>query len=149
MKRILAFVLLISIFTVTACSKKRCAADILTELMREYPIDATVYSSLLTEGEEGYIGEEMLSLLYQTDVCPVAELALVFYGKVDTVREIGVFIVGSGEEYILVSDLVSRRLELLSSFSEGEGFIRKHKNVLIYGFVEDASYAKELLDSIL
>lgn len=150
MKRIVALLLLLSLhLSLTACSKKQSAADILGEVCREYPISAQIYSSLSAEDEEGYIDAEMMTALFGMDSCPVSEFAVVLYGKVDTVREIGVFITDNGDERIRVSELLSRRISFLSSFSSGEGFIRKYRGVLVYGFVEDASCLEELLDSIL
>ena len=149
MKRIIAAFLCASLLMLTSCSRDASAEDVLTEFCREYPISASVYSSLSAEGEAGYIDSEMIRLLYGVDEYPTDEFALVLYGKVDTVREIGVFITKDGSERIVIAELLSRRISFLSSFSDGEGFIRKYRGVLVYGFVEDASYAEAIFDRIL
>lgn len=149
MKKTIALLLLLSLIFITSCSEKRCADEILLEFCEGYPISANLYSSLAEKGDEGYIDTEMLNALYGTDSLPTAEFSLALYGKVDTVREIGVFLTGMGEDRIELTELLSSRIKFLSSFSSGEGFIRKYKGVLVYGFVEDSSYAEELFDRII
>lgn len=149
MKRTIAILLLLSLIFITSCSEKRCAEEILLEFCKEYPINASLYSSLAHKGDEGYIDGEMLYTLYGTDSFPTAEFSLALYGKVDTVREIGVFLTDMGEDRIELTELITNRIKFLSSFSRGEGFIRKYKGVLVYGFVEDSSYAEALFDRII
>ena len=147
--RIIALLILISTLTLTACTHKPCAKDVLSELCREHPITREIYSSLDGEYESGHIDQQMLNSLYGTEEYPVREFALVFYGRIDTVREIGVFITDSGDDVIRVSEMATARISFLSTFSGGEGFIKKYRGVIVYGFVEDASYTEEILDSIL
>lgn len=149
MKRTVALLILISLVLLTSCSKKRCAEEILLEFCDEYPISSNVYSSLAGESNAGYIDSEMLYALYSTEKFPVREFSLVLYGKVDTVREIGVFVTEKGEDRIELTELLSKRISFLSSFSDGEGFVKKYKGVLVYGFVEDSSYAEALFDKII
>ena len=147
--RIIALLLLISVLPLTACSQKRSAEDVLTRYCEEHPIDQQIYSSLADEYDTGHIDREMLTSLYGDEEYPVRELALVFYGKVDTVREIGVFITSGGDDVIRASEIAAARIRFLSGFSRGEGFIKKYRGVLVYGFVEDASYTEEIFDRIL
>ena len=148
MKRLLAMILS-SIFLLTSCGAKTSAEEVLVGFCREYPITAQIYSSLREENESGYIDQEMLTALFGTDEYPTDDFALVFYGKVDTVREIGVFVTENGEDIIGISELLTRRIAFLSTFSEGEGFIRKYRGAIVYGFVEDASRIEKLFDSML
>ena len=149
MKRTIAVLLLLSLIFITSCSNKRSAEDILLEFCKEYPISANFYSSLAHKDDVGYIDAEMLYALYGLEEFPTAEFSLALYGKVDTVREIGVFLTDMGEDRIELTELLSNRIKFLSSFSRGEGFIRKYKGVLVYGFVENSSYAEELFDRII
>ena len=149
MKKIIAVLLVISILPLSACKKTRSAEDILSELIKEYPIEATLYSSLCYEGDEGYIDTDMLSALYGVSEYPTRDFAVVLYGKVDTVREIGVFVTDGGDDVIRTTEIITRRISFLSSFAEGEGFIKKYRGVLVYGVVWNSSYAEELFDRIL
>lgn len=149
MKRTATVILFVSIIFLTSCRSEKRSDDILRTFCREYPIDSVVYSSFAHANDEGYIDEEMIFALYGVDEYPACEFSLVLYGKVDTVREIGVFITESADDRIELSELFARRISFLSSFSDGEGFIRKHGGVLVYGFVEDASYAEALFDKII
>ena len=147
--RILALVLLLATLLLTSCTQVRHADEVLSEFCREYPIDRQIYSSLANEREEGYVDREMLRALYGVSECPVRDFALVFYGKVDTVREIGVFVIGRGDDVVEISELAARRISFLSAFSDGEGFIKKYKGALVYGFVESAADTEAIFDSIL
>ena len=147
--RIVALILLLSTLLLTACTQVRRSDEVLSAFCREYPIDRQIYSSLASERDEGYVDAEMLRALYGIFEYPVRDFSLVFYGKVDTVREIGVFIIGKGDDIIEISELVARRISFLSTFSKGEGFIRKYKGTLVYGFVENAADAEKIFDSIL
>lgn len=149
MKKTLALLIILALIPITSCSEKRCAEEILSEFCNEYPISASLYSSLSHEGDGGYIDSEMLYVLYGTDRFPASEFSLALYGKVDTVREIGVFVTGRGEDRIELTELLSNRIKFLSTFSDGEGFVKKYRGVLVYGFVEDSSYAEELFDRII
>lgn len=149
MKRTVCVILFASIIFLTSCKGGRSSDDILKDFCQEYPIDSVIYSSLAYENGEGYIDKEMLLGLYGLDEYPVKEFSLVLYGKVDTVREIGVFITESSEDRIELFEILSRRISFLSSFSDGEGFIRKYKGVIVYGFVMDAAYAESIFDKII
>jgi hypothetical protein len=148
MKRFV-LLLLASVILITSCTETVRAEDVLGKFCREYPVSAVIYSSLSDKNEPGYIDSEMLTALYGTDEYPVTEFALVFYGKVNTVREVGVFVTENGDDVIEITELLTRRISFLSTFSDGEGFIRKYKGVLVYGFVEDSAYVQEIFDGIL
>lgn len=149
MKRFLALLLLGSLLVMSSCSRSACAEDILTAVCREYPLDATVYSSHKREGEDGFIDGEMLVTLYGTDEGLTGEFALVLYGKVDTVREIGVFITEKGDDIIGIAELLRRRIDFLSSASDGEGFLKKYRGAIVYAFVNDSSRIEALFDSVM
>ena len=149
MKRAIALLIILLLIPFTSCSEKKDSFAILTEFCDEYPIDSCLYSSQYGKGERGYIDPEMLYSLYGTERFPGCEFSLVMYGKVDTVREIGVFVTEKGEDRIELIELITKRINFLSSFSDGEGFIRKYRGVLVYGFVEDSSYAEALFDRII
>ena len=149
MKRLFAFLVLTSLLLVTSCSERICAEDILTLVCREYPLDATVYSSKRAETEDGFIDDEMLITLYGTSEMPTAEFSLVLYGKVDTVREIGVFVIDKGEDVIALAELLGRRLDFLSSASVGEGFLKKYRGAMVYAFVGDAERIETIFDGVM
>ena len=149
MKKTAVLLLISFALLLTSCSENVCASDVIDEFCREYPIDSLIYSSLSCSGEAGYIDGEMLRALYDIDEHPVREYALVLYGKVDTVREVGVFITENGEDEIILVDLLSKRLAFLGSFADGEGFIRRYRGVIVYGFVDNSDRAQEVFDGII
>lgn len=149
MKRLTALLLLLSLLTLTSCKEERCAKEILYSFCLAYPMDARIYSSLADEGSDGYIDSEMLVALYNGVEPKAREYALVLYGKVSTVREIGVFITNTGDERKEIFELASDRLDFLDSFAQGEGFVRKYRTVTVYGFVDDSAEAIRLFDEIL
>ena len=149
MKKTLSLMLLLSFGFIASCSPKRDAEAIAFEFCLAYPMEAQVYSSLLHEHEDGYIDEEMLVSLYGDVEIPTEEFALILYGKVSTVREIGVFITKNSDERMKLFELATNRIEFLSSFFEGEGFIKKYRGVFVYGFINDAERAEEIFDGII
>lgn len=149
MKRTLSIILLLCLVFLTSCSPERRAEDIAAEFCRGYPLEAKVYSSLADEHEDGYIDAEILMALYGDDNVPTEEFALILYGKVSTVREIGIFITKTSDERMELYELASGRIKLLSSLTGGEGFIRKYRGVFVYGFVDDAERAKRIFDGTL
>lgn len=149
MKRIALLLLICSLLTLTSCSGKVDAAAVIREFCAQYPLDARVYSSLAGKGEDGYIDDEMLSLLYGSKERPTEEFALALYGKVDTVREIGVFVIRNGDDTIELIETLNKRISFLSSCSDGEGVVRKYKGALVYAFVRDADHAIEIFDGII
>ena len=149
MKRAVAVLIVVSLLTLVSCEATPSATDVLSSFCDAYHIDSQVYSSLSEYGDDGYIDSDMLRALYGMDDALVDEFALVLYGKVSTVREIGVFIARSGEERMKVYEIASERVELLSSLADGEGFVRKYKSVIVYGFVDDSAKAISILEKII
>ncbi len=149
MKKAISIILLLSLMTITSCKGTGNALDIAYSFCEEYPLEAEVYSSLFSEGEDGYIDDEMLVALYGKSELSVSEFAIVLYGKVGTVYEVGVFITPNGHQRMDIVELAKYRIDFLSSLAEGEGFIKKYRTVTVYGFLDDPSRAERLLDSLI
>ena len=149
MKRTVALIIILSLIPFTSCSGGQSAESIATAFCEGYPLYTDVYSSEKSEGQKGYIDSQMLTALYGGTARPTGEFALVLYGRVDTVREIGVFVAENGDDRMEVIALATERIELLSSLAEGEGFVKKYNTVIVYGFVDDVERATRLFDSIL
>lgn len=149
MKKVISLLLAFSIILLSSCESTRTSLDIALSFCEEYPLDATVYSSLATENDKRYIDADVLTLLFGIDQHPVSDYTLVLYGKVSTVRELGVFITRNSDERMKVVELATGRIDFLESFADGEGFIKKYHTVTVYGFVEDASRAEWLLDNLI
>ena len=149
MKKVISLILLISLVWLTSCQKTPSAASVALSFCEAYPLEAEVYSSLSEKGEKGYIDAEMLTALYGTSELSVDEFALVLYGKVGTVYEFGVFLTENSDEKMDVIELATNRINFLSSFARGEGFVKKYRTLVVYGFVDDASRAERLLDSLI
>lgn len=149
MKKAISLILLFSLIFLTSCRKTVRAEDIALSFCEGYPLEAKVYSSLSIQGEEGYIDGKMLTALYGISELTVDEFALVLYGKVSTVREFGVFITKNSDDRMEIIELATNRINFLSSFAEGEGFVKKYRTVMVYGFVDNASRAEGLLDGLI
>ena len=149
MKRAVALLIIISILSLASCKSAPSATDVLSSFCSEYPIDSQIYSSLAEYGDDGYIDADMLRALYGVEKAPVDEFAVVLYGKVSTVREIGVFIASNSDERMKAYEFASERVDLLLSLADGEGFVRKYKGIIVYGFVEDNKRAISILEKII
>ena len=149
MKRLFALLLSFVLVFITSCTREASAEAVLRELCRVYPINAVVYSSRASEYEDGYISEDMLVALYGESDIPASEIAVVMYGDVGAAREIGAFTVRTGSERMRLFELATERINFLSSFVDGEGFVKKYHGVMVYGFVDDALSVERVLDSLL
>ena len=149
MKKAISIVLLFSLLFLSSCTETKNSMDIALAFCDGYPFDATVYSSLATENDQGYIKSEMLMTMFAIAEHPVSDYALVLYGKVSTVRELGVFVTRNSDERMKVTELATNRIEFLESFVDGEGFIKKYRTVTVYGFFDDVSRAEWLLDNLI
>lgn len=149
MRKTVALLLFMSMLFFTSCASRSRPCDVVSSICMEYPIDATVYSSTYLNGEKGYINSEMLLNLYDTDDLPADEFAIVLYGKVGNVREIGVFATSNGYQKLELITLISKRIEFLDSFAEGEGFVKKYRGAVAYGFVDNAEKVISILDKVM
>ena len=149
MKKAITILMLLSFAFLTSCTETKNPMDIALAFCDEYPLDATVYYSSAAEDENGYIDTEMLMTIFSINNHPVNDYALVLYGKVSTVRELGVFVTRNSNERMKVTELAPNRIRFLESFVDGEGFIKKYRTMTVYGFVDDASRAEWLLDNLI
>ena len=149
MKKAISIVLLFSLLLLSSCTETKNSMDIALAFCDGYPLDATVYSSLATENDQGYIKSEMLMTMFAIAEHPVSDYTLVLYGKVSAVRELGVFVTRNSDERMKVTELATSRIEFLESFVDGEGFIKKYRTVTVYGFFDDVSRAEWLIDNLI
>ena len=91
----------------------------------------------------------MLTMLFGLSDPSGIEIAFVSYGDVGTVREIGIFSARGSEERMYLFELASDRISFLSTFVDGEGFVKKYRGVIAYGFVDDAIALQKALDALL
>ena len=149
MKRIPAIILLLSMLFVTSCSARADAEELLLTFCDEYPISAEILSSLADEGEDGYVTDEVREVLFSGYDRLPDEYALALYGRVDTIMEAGVFITDSADERMALYELLKKRIDLLSSFTDGEGFMKNYHGIFVYAFVSDRERAEKLFDAII
>ena len=149
MRRIVALTLLFAMLFITSCSADADAETILSAFCREYPISAQMLSSLADEGEDGYVTDEVRDVIFYGYTDLPREYALVLYGRVDTVLEVGVFLTDSADERMALYELLKNRIDLLSSLVEGEGFMKNYNGIFVYAFVDDTERAEKLFDSII
>ena len=137
------------IFIFTSCYRAVNPKDILDGFCCSYGINAEVYHSGAQYGDDGYIDSEMLNSLYGIDEAFRYDFAIVMYCDVTRVREIAVFKADTGDERMYLFELITDRLRFLSSFADGEGFIKKYRGAIVYGFVDDADGVERAFDSLL
>ena len=147
-KTLVSVALIFSAFlSVASCSRKeRNAYDILLRFCEAYPLYGTVYNSGTPEDEL----DDILTLLFEGEEgrVPRGNFAVMLYGSMDTVSEVGVFVTSFGHEIIDVIELAERRIGILDDSSEGEGFIIRDREVVVYGFVGDKDRAVRLFKYI-
>lgn len=150
MKKTVYALFVLFAFLLASCSRSTgSACDMLVAFCSEYPISASVYTSIAEDGDARQIDRQMLLSLYGVDGYPTDEFAIALYGKVGSVREIGVFFTDNGVQRAELFDLINSRISFLSSFSDGEGFVKKYGEIIVYGFVDDAARAVGIFDMLI
>ena len=148
-RELLSLVLLITILvSMGSCYQRgeRDAYEMLVCFSEAYPIHGTVYYYDTPSDEL----EGVLAVLFdgEEERIPRNNIAILLYGKTDEVSEIGIFVTSFAEEAMDIIELADRRIGVLESSSDGEGFIFRDREIVAYGFVGDKDRAIRLLKSI-
>ena len=151
MKKIISLLLIyIALsFSLLSCSPSAVSTlDVITKFEREFNTGGRIYSSLIAEGEDGYISSDMREALFPEGL-PQCEYSLLMYSTLGDVSELGIFALEDGGKALELMSVINDRLKLLSSFIEGESFIYEKGSVIAYGFFDNAEEAKKLLKSLM
>ncbi len=155
MKRIiyLAAVLLIvlsPIVILVGCSAEHDPEQVVSQICSAYGIAGRKYSSTASEDEDGYIGQRLESVIFDSHVPPSVEYCLVLHSKLDSLYEVGAFRCSAGEDRLYVRELVEKRLELLgATVPKGEGTVLVRGELVIYAYLPDVSKLGGTVDKIL
>ncbi len=150
MKRIVSVLLLFVILTslVSCRTHHDNSMSVVLAYAEESESAGVVYSSLAKEGEDGYISPSLRAALFGDGELP-ADFALLIHSRLDTVTELGVFLVENDDEGLQVCELLSERLLLLRTLARGDGETMLVDNLAIYYFGESPEIIKETLMKIL
>jgi len=147
--KVISLAVIFSLLTMlTSCKRQRGAEDILREFCLAYPIEGEIFVSL-SDNEGAYTDSESIISLFGDGFEPPHEYALIINSKINTVTEIAVFIIQSSAQRGHVSRFASERITFLESFLDSEGFMIRHGDVFVYGFVEDKERAVRIFEGIL
>ena len=139
---------LLFLFPLTGCASRANTETVVRELCRGLGIEGSVYFVHCTEGEsantDGTVNAMFLGALPDTD-----EYSLALSSRLGGGAEIGAFYTDGYDGYLLRTVLRERLDFLESVWDGGEGFLVRSGRLTVYGFVQDASRAAELLRGIL
>ena len=148
MKRIICITLLVSLFfTLFSCTKDLPSASSVAEVINRELSLGKVYSSLKSEGEDGYVTDELREALFSSSLLPL-EFAVVLDTQVSARGEVGIFY---SDGIATVPDCIEsarKRLDLLSSFSQRESLVLRYGRAVVYLSFEDCERARELIDGV-
>ena len=151
MKKLCAFVIFISIFTcLCSCSSRYESTERVARIFATlYGIDGRIYSSLKTEGDDGFIEPSVKSTLFNRVELLPYDYTLIIHSRLDSVFELGLFLSPSASERRELSEMCLERISLLSSLADGEGKVLMRDNLVIYLFSSDIERAEACINKAL
>ena len=115
----LMLVLFILAFSLVSCGEKPSPYSLMLEFCESYGIEDTVFSPVISEGEEGYTDEDFFKIVYGEGIEAVEDYAVVFLSSLDYVGECSVFLCYSEYDALVVCDMLRRRIDLMKSVGAG------------------------------
>ena len=115
----LILVLFILAFSLASCGQKPSPYSLMLEFCESYGIEDTVFSPLLSEGEEGYTDEDFFKIVFGEGIEAVEDYAVVFLSSLDYAGECSVFLCYSEYDALVVCDMLRRRIDLIKSIGAG------------------------------
>lgn len=151
MRKVLAFTVFLALAALTAlasCAKAPDPEKMLSEFIGLYSASGVIYSSECSEGENGYIDEELFRKIYIFEGELPRDYAIFLNSHTDYGAECGVFVCDGAEERDRVLDMCSERVRLLGRGNEAV-FISRSGNVVFYSTMPDRARAEEIWYKII
>ena len=149
MKKIFALILVaFLLFSLVGCKNEPSAEEILTEFVRAYGAEGTVYSPNREMGEEGYVPEGMAERIYLYSGDFPGNYALFLNTHSHKGSECGIFVCSDAQEAEMVSEMCIERANLAANRKEDVVIIRSG-SIIAYSTFEDSERVKELLSKII
>ena len=153
---LIAAILILLVLPLVSCSELADAHSLMTEFCSAYGIDTTIYSTTVQQGEEGYVTQRFFFSLYGEDMGSVSSFAVILDSDLDRISECGIFVCYSDYDAILVTDMLSRRLELIQGVAASSGlslpdgaFIIRENKCVVLAALSDADQARRIWKRII
>ena len=149
MKKFILLLLVLSLlFSLTSCTAVPSAPEMLSDFLLCYGATGTVYSPFKSEGEEGYITEELFSKIYISGGEIPENYAIFLNSHADYGSECAVFVCTGAFSVDFAVDMARERISLFSERRE-ESFIISSGRVVFYSTLSDRARAEEIWHKII
>lgn len=142
----LIFIISISML-LSSCKRDRDAYLIMEEFLLAYGAEGTVYSSRVSEGDEGFVADDFISGVYGFVGESPENYAIFFNAHPVNRYECGVFVCYGADEIMLVEEMCLGRIRLLSATDRG--FVGVKNGVVFYSTMKETERARKIWNNII
>ena len=149
MKRIIAFVTLLSVLMIFTSCQRDCSADkLICDFVSLYGIDGTVYSFSPSDADSSVLSSELFAKIFpDADVMPEDCSVLLNY-RADYGAECGVLVCRSDTDRQPISEMCKRRMELVDPDGDSHLLIRCGR-IVFYSTLRDTQRADGIITKLL
>ncbi len=132
------------LFILSACQPPAPPVDLLSEFVRSYGAEGTIYHSEAEEGDEGYLSPQLATLAFGDRELP-SSYAILLNIHLDTATECGLFLIEGNKKELL--ELSAARAGLLDPQGE-RTYIAIYGDYVFYSTLSDRERVKSLAESV-
>ena len=141
------FIVIAILFSAISCSDRRSAYELLSSFADAYGVDGVVYSSSISEGNDGYIDIDLFRKIYAWGDEFPQDFAVLLNSHTDSRAECAVFICRDGAELDDMYEMCRERLRILAV--PEQSFIVRTGMTLFYSAMPDAQRAKDVWHRVI
>lgn len=150
MKRAISLILLIILLvhTLSSCEAERDAYEIVRDFVSAYGAEGVIYSPRFTEGEEGYIRDDLVRKIYVFSGRFPENYAVFLNSRLDFSSECGAFVSSDAEMLGMIEEMCLERIRLLSE-GGSHAFVKRSRNLVFYSTMKDRARAEKIFSEII
>ena len=149
MKRLISFCLIITLlFTLVSCGADPDPYSLMSEFLRAYGAEGTIYSPKISEGEAGYIPKGLIEKIYRFSGEFPEDYAIYLNSRPDAGSECGLFICQDADMLSSMEQACLERIRLLDRKCE-RSFVKVKGKTIFYSTMSDRELAEKLWKEII
>ncbi len=149
MKKIILVLLVLSLaLTLVSCSSVPSAEEMLADFIDCYGVGGIIYSPNASEGEDGYITDELFLKIYISDGKIPENYAIFLNSHADYGSECAVFVCSGELSVDAAVDMARERISLFPDRRD-EAFIIQSGKVVFYSTMQDRARAEDIWRKII
>ena len=147
-KHIAVTILFFYLFSLFSCTEKRDAYALLTEFTTAYAADGVIYSPVIKEGDEGYVGKGLIERIFIYTGDFPTNYAIFLNSHPDFGSECGVFVCDSADQCDRITEACLERIDLLGR-GRDNCFVKRTGLSVFYSTFSDRERAERLWCEII